>query len=257
MRAPGASRAGLVALVAANLLVALLTLRNDWGYYQSLIIYWLEAVILGFFTVLRLAVVGTVGAAPLGAWIATWLDVGSLGTRLFLTAVGVGFFAFKFGTFALALGLFVGMLPGMLAPDGAGARTIHHAMAEAGPGIAIAAAGLILSHAISFVRNFLLKHEYDRLNVLVLVFFPYMRLSLVGTVLLAGVAAAYFLPGLDRQTAFALVMILVKMGADAVSHTVEHHWLEPEPAPAAATPPGPPPETPQADRVLREPPVVR
>ena len=37
---------GLVVLVAANLLVALLTLRHRWGYYETLLIYWAEVAVL-------------------------------------------------------------------------------------------------------------------------------------------------------------------------------------------------------------------
>jgi hypothetical protein len=68
------SRSGLVALIVANLFVALQTLRYDWGYYQAILIYWLEAVILGGYNVLRMMVVGVFGAArwapgPPGGWI--------------------------------------------------------------------------------------------------------------------------------------------------------------------------------------------
>jgi len=41
-------------------------------------------------------------------------------------------------------------------------------------------------------------------------------------VLLVGLALARLVPGLGRQTAFAVVMVLLKLGADAVSHWLEH-----------------------------------
>lgn len=84
---------------------------------------------------------------------------------------------------------------------------------------------LFLSHGVSFVRNFLVGREYERLNFLGLVFWPYARMSLVGGVLLLGIAAARLWPGLGRQTAFAMVVVLLKLGADAVSHSLEHRWF--------------------------------
>ena len=62
------SGVGLVVLVAANLLVALLAVRHRWGYYETLLIYWAEVAVLGGYNVLRLLVVGVFGAAPFGAW---------------------------------------------------------------------------------------------------------------------------------------------------------------------------------------------
>ena len=54
-------------------------------------------------------------------------------------------------------------------------------------------------------------------------------MSLVGVVLLLGLAAAWALPGLGRETAFAVVMVLLKLLADAASHTLEHRSLMTEP----------------------------
>jgi hypothetical protein len=51
----------------------------------------------------------------------------------------------------------------------------------------------------------------------------------VGVVLLLGLAVAQALPGLGRETAFAVVMVLLKLLADAASHTLEHRSLMTEP----------------------------
>jgi hypothetical protein len=47
-------------------------------------------------------------------------------------------------------------------------------------------------------------------------------MSLVGGVLLLGIAIARLVPALGQETAFAVVMVLLKLLADAVSHTLEH-----------------------------------
>jgi hypothetical protein len=195
------SRAGLITLVVANLVVALQTLRHEWGYYETLLIYWTEAVILGAYNVLRLIL------------------------------VGVAFFIVKFGAFALGIGVFVLLLPAMLRSGGEGGTSIPRALSAAGPGLLIATGALCLSHGVSLVRNFLMGREYDRLNIVGLVFLPYARMSLVGVVLLLGIGVVTAVPGLRRETAFAVVMILLKVAADAVSHTLEHRSLLSEPVP--------------------------
>jgi hypothetical protein len=120
------------------------------------------------------------------------------------------------------VGLFVLLLPAFLRPDGEGGPSIHRALVAAGPGLLTATGALCLSHGVSFVRNFLLGREYDRISIGSLVFAPYVRMSLVGAVLLLGIAIARLVPALGQETAFAVVMVLLKLLADAVSHTLEH-----------------------------------
>jgi hypothetical protein len=228
------SRAALITLVLANLFVAFQTLRHEWGYYETLLIYWTEVAILGGYNVLRLMVVGVFGAAPLGRWAARWVDLGSHFNRFLLTAIGVGFFVLKFGAFALSIGLFVLLLPGMLQAEGE-ATNIPRALRAAGPGLLLATGALCLSHGVSLVRNFLMGREYDRLNIGGLVFLPYARMLLVGLVLLLGIAVARLLPGLGGETAFAVAMVLLKLIADVASHTMEHGWLSDSPEPETTT----------------------
>jgi hypothetical protein len=234
IRGAWADRIGLVALVLANLFVALQTLRHEWGYYEVMLVYWVEVVVLGGYNVLRMLVVGVIGDQPLGAWAARWVDLGSPLNRLGLTALGVGIFVVKFANFALAIGLFVLLLPALLAtpPGERSAGSVGQALAAAGPGVLAAGGALVLSHGITFVRNFLLAREYHRVGLVGLVAWPYARMSLVGGLLLVGTAVARLLPGLGRQTLFAGLMVLLKLGADAVSHLVEHHWLAAERPPA-------------------------
>ena len=73
------SRLPATALIAANLVVALITLLRGWGFYEIIIVYWCEAVIIGGFNMARMCIVGRAGE-PFGKWI----DAGNVGTRLFL-----------------------------------------------------------------------------------------------------------------------------------------------------------------------------
>ena len=171
-------------------------------------------------------VVGVAGSAPLGPGAARWVDLGSALNRLAFTAIGVGFFVVKFGAFALTIGLFVLLLPAFLDVEGDGSgASFHRALMAAGPGFLAAAGVLGLSHGVSFARNFLAGREYDRIDVVSLAFWPYVRMSLVAATLLVGLAIAGVLPGVGRHAAFAGVMVLLKLGVAAMSHVFEHRRL--------------------------------
>jgi hypothetical protein len=92
----------------------------------------------------------------------------------------------------------------------------------AGPGVAMAVAVLIVSHGFSFTRNFLLGREFARLSVVGLIFWPYARMFLVALVLSLGLVLAKLRPGVGGTTAFAVLMVLIKLAADAVTHLWEH-----------------------------------
>jgi hypothetical protein len=118
----------------------------------------------------------------------------------------------------------VALTPGFLAggQGSSGFAAIADGLDEVGTGVLVAAAGLFVSHGISFVVNFIGRREYQRSNVLALLFKPYLRMVLVLLVLAAGFAAASVLPELYAATGFAIGVLLVKLLADFASHRLEH-----------------------------------
>jgi hypothetical protein len=78
---------------------------------------------------------------------------------------------------------------------------------------------------ISFVMNYLVRREYENANLFVLLFWPYVRMSLVMTALAAGLVVAALIPALDTSSAFGVAVVLVKTAADLVMHQVEHAML--------------------------------
>jgi hypothetical protein len=154
-----------IALIAANLAVALLSVVRGWGYYETLLVYWLEALVIGGYNVLRLLVVGCFGERPLGAWFARNVEV-TPGARVFFTLIGTGFFVVKFGGLAIGVGLLAILLPAAFAGQAESAgSTVLRALGSAAPGVAVAVGMLVLSHGVSFVRNFVGRREYARLTV--------------------------------------------------------------------------------------------
>ncbi|MDH5235027.1 MAG: DUF6498-containing protein [Gemmatimonadota bacterium] len=207
-----------VALVAANLVVVALTLFSAWGFYQLILVYWCEALIIGAFNMARMVAVGLLGE-PLGRWV----GVANVPSRVLLLALALGFFVVEFGGFALGLGFLITALPAMLGQPGDGvAREIWRGLRAVGSGVGVAALALTLSHGLSFVTNFLGRREYRRTNLLVLLVWPYVRMSLVMVALGAGLAAAAAVPTFGASTAFGVAVVLVKTVADLVVHRIEH-----------------------------------
>jgi H+/Cl- antiporter ClcA len=140
--------------------------------------------------------------------------------------MALGFFVVKFGGFALATGLLVASVPAFLGQaHDAGTREIWHGLRAVAGGVAIAVAVLFISHGISFVMNYLVRREYENTNLLVLTFWPYVRMSLVVMALAAGLVLAALIPALDTSATFGVAVVLVKTAADLVMHQIEHAWL--------------------------------
>jgi len=207
------------ALVLANIVVAFVAVTQQWGYYSVILVYWWEAVIIGFYNLGRMFVVCMVGD-PLGKRV----GIEGAGARLVLAIVLGGFFIAKFGGFAIGLGLMVMGAPAMLAegenPDDL--AVIADGLTAVGGSVMTAAAMLFISHGISFFVNFLGRREFKRSNVLLLLFRPYARMVLMVVVLLLGLAAAAYFPALGRTTAFAVAIVLFKLLVDLASHKFEH-----------------------------------
>ncbi|MEO7725761.1 MAG: DUF6498-containing protein [Burkholderiales bacterium] len=216
---PSWRRVPATALIAANLVVAVITLLRGWGYYEIIIVYWCEAVIIGGFNFARMCMVGLAGE-PFGRWV----GADDLTTRFFLVLLVLGFYIVKFGGFALTMGLLIAAVPAFLAHAGdTGTREIWHGLRAVGGGVAMAVAALFISHGISFVVNFLLGREYANANLLVLLFWPYVRMSLVMVTLAAGLVAAALFPALDASATFGVAIVLIKLAADLIMHTIEHN----------------------------------
>ena len=224
----GPNRLPATTLIVANLAVGAITLSGQWGFYELMIVYWLEALVIGGFNVVRMGIVGLAGQ-PFGRWIeADWP------ARLVLSLMTAGFFVMKFGAFALGLGALIAMVPEFLAHEqGTTGNHIWHGINAVGKGVAIAAILLFVSHAMSFVMNFIVRGEYRNTNLLTLLFWPYVRMSHVMITLAAGLVIAAGIPFLNTSTVFGLVIVIVKTAADLVMHKVEHaRWGAPPPIPA-------------------------
>ena len=85
--------------------------------------------------------------------------------------------------------------------------------------LALGAAALALSHAFSFVQNYLLGGEHKRLNVRRLMVMPYGRIvALHITIIFGGFATM----ALGEPVWVLVILVVVKTAVDLKMHLTEH-----------------------------------
>lgn len=203
-------RFSLAMLVAANMLPLLGVLFFGWSVFPVMALFWLENVIIGAWNVPRMA---------------TQLLRGQWGA-LFL----IPFFTVHYGLFCAIHGLFVMGIFGHDQPIPGGkieasplaAFTLMGRLIEADPALWWAAAGMIASHGVSFLVNFLGSGEWKRVDAGTLMFAPYRRVVVLHFTILAGAGAI----GLLGAPVWGLVvLVIIKTVVDAAAHLAERKRL--------------------------------
>lgn len=196
----------LLALLCANAIPLVGTLFLRWDIASVLALYWLETAVIGLFTVLKLLTVAK--PMPPMPWIG----------RPFLAmffCVHFGIFQFVHGVFLVFLLLF-GDRGGDFAPLQAPARLVDSLAATSG---LVAILGIAASHAVSFVANWLIGRERERVPAQVVLFSPYRRVVAMHLTLLFG---AFVTLVLGSATVLLVILVIAKTIADARAHTAEH-----------------------------------
>jgi hypothetical protein len=214
----------IAALVAVNLFPLFGVAFLGWSTYDLMLLYWFENGVVGLYAALTMLLArGPDGGAG---------GPGGLVGKLFLT----GFFALHYGAFWSGHGFFVVTLFG---PGGAFAGPADPFLASAaldGPGgffggglsiaarylsggLLLTAAGLFVSHGISFVGNVLQRGEDLRTAPTVLMTRPYARVMVLHVTLVVG---AFLILGLGEPLAALVLFVLLKTGVDLGAHLRAH-----------------------------------
>jgi len=209
-----------VALILANLVPLAGVLFLGWTLFATLLLFRLENVTVGVFSVLTLLAARP--REPL-AW----------GAKVLM----VPFFMFHYGMFTTVHGVFVMSLFGDLpAKASQTPAAFYHAVQSTG--IGAAALALALSHGVSFVLNYIGGGEYRTANLALLMSRPYGRVMVLHVVILLG----GFLVQLMGSPVPALALLVVlKTGLDLGAHLREH-----QPDAASGTAPAAAPARPTA-----------
>ncbi len=182
----------MLVLVAANLIPLLSVLVGGWKLEEVMVLFWAESAVIGFYTLLKIAVV-----------VRWWAPFPGL------------FFAGHFGGFMAIHFLFIYELfvRGINArsPDPGALEALGHLFAPLWPALL----ALLLSHGVSFALNFIAHREYERTTVASLMKAPYGRIVVMQFTLIFGGWVVMLL----KNPMPALVLLIVfKVAADLRAH---------------------------------------
>ncbi len=208
----------LVALVTANVLPIYGVAVFGWNAFYIVLLYWAENLVIGFYNVLKMAAAKV--AHP----------IEHLG-KLFM----IPFFVVHFGGFCAVHGMFVFFLFGKgegesVFPTGHAwpcflvfvqllIGVIMHGWTTLTPPMKYAIAALFLSHGVSFVHNYLIKHEYATAKAAKLMSDPYARVVVMHFAVLFG---GFISAAIGSPAGVLIVLILIKTIIDIKLHLHQH-----------------------------------
>ena len=180
-----------------------------------MLVYWCECVWIGLFSAIKLIVASIAGDPYENSWAEF-----SPGSSVFLSVVIIGFVGSVF--FSL-LGL---ILMAILSVNDAlplgdpGDEMYNHI------GLVVGASLLLMAaHAISFVANFLVGGEFRKVGLGALLKLPFTRCFALLFAIILGIGFVALVPAFANTTAFAVVVIFVKVLWDIRLHHKERRMF--------------------------------
>lgn len=215
----GSSAAAVILLLGFNLLPLAGVLLWGWNAQSLLVLYWLENGIVGLLAIARIVgAAGSVasnGPTPTGSWT-------SSASKVFL----VPFFLFHYGIFWLVHGVFVFALPLFLGLPGLtdtgapiGPTTERSPTDLRWDAIALGGIGLAISHAASFVLNYVGRGEYRTTSPVAEMMAPYGRVVILHVAIILGVFVSL---RLGTSIGSLVVLVVLKTLLDLALHLREH-----------------------------------
>jgi hypothetical protein len=195
-------QASVIALVLANLVPIFGVLVLHWEVFPLMFLFWSENLIVGVFNVLKMLTNNP--QSPFN-----WAG------KLFF----IPFFCVHYGMFTYVHGVFVIGLFGGGFQGGRGfpsASGFWDVMRENELGWAIL--GLVISHGISFVTNYLGKGEYQRVGLSQLMSQPYGRILVMHFAILGG---GFLILALHSPVLGLILLVALKTAFDLGSHVGE------------------------------------
>jgi len=192
-------------LLVMNFAFMLAAIFYHWDVFEMIFIFWMENLVIGFYNILKMAMVKKTGAKKLGVTLTAPLAT--------VKIILIAFFIFHYYLFCLVHGLFIVVLFGEHSTGQSG--VIANIASLNAHTIVSALIAMLISHGLSFWRNYCCNKEYDSETLAGLMKSPYSRILIVHVV----VMAAGFL---ILMTGFSTIMIvlfsLLKTGVDLKVH---------------------------------------
>jgi hypothetical protein len=191
----------------ANLVPLAGVLLWDWDVFLLLLLFWCENVIIGIFGIARLIVAGKTESPVEGLILPVF----------FLVHYG----GFMFGHFMVLFAMYSGHVEeaGRLVEPEDYYRVILEELSW------VAVVALFISHAWSFVENYMGQQEHERLTPGQAMALPYRRMMITHVALIAG---GFFLAEKGQPLAGLVFLIALKIALDVIFHRREHARLAPQ-----------------------------
>ena len=193
----------VLVLLLANLVPLAGVVFFGWSVFPVMLLFWLENVVVGVFSVLKLGYCGGGGA------------------QHSIKFVLVPFFCIHYGIFTMVHGVFVFALfgAGQFAPQEAipNFQQILDFVSRQGLGWPVLA--LVVSHGFSFVWNYILCGEHRTANVVKLMVQPYGRVLVLHVAVLG---SGFLIILIGAPKAGLALLVTLKIALDVLAHAKEH-----------------------------------
>lgn len=190
-----------IVLIIVNIIPLIGVLYFDWQLFIIVMLYWLENVVIGVITALKM----------LSTYHALIIE------KIFMT----GFFSVHYGFFCFVHG---SILVSIFGTDKS--TELHLAKIISDNGLYIALAALIASHLLSYLQNFILNGEIKKQKLADLMTAPYKRIFVLHMFILVG---GLILDKFGENQLGLLTLTIVKIIIDLIAHRSEHKKLAQRP----------------------------
>lgn len=186
------------ALIAVNMIPVVGVVGFGWSVGAVILLYWFENAIIGAFNALKMLYAAGDES-----------ESDELTMQLGLErTLDIGFFSIHYGGFWIGHGVFVIIW------------FVDSTTLEAiGSWFVLALVGLVASHGVSFVRNYLYRGEFQTTTVDQLYIAPYRRVAALHITILAG---GWFIDELGAPVVGVILLVLFKTVFDLYEHQKEH-----------------------------------
>jgi len=207
------SRAGIGAasLVLANAGLAFIYFRFDLTLYQLVLVYWWECLWIGLFSAFKLIVASAIGDPYSNRYVSS-----TAGGRVVLSIILVVSVSTAFGSVLGLTGMSLLWVGEALPGSGEADRAINHIVLILGSSLLF-----LLGHGLSFIVNFLALGEFRRARVGTLLLLPFKRCLALFSCIAIAAGVVVKVPALASASAFAAIVIVLKILWDTWLHLRE------------------------------------
>ncbi|MFA5856490.1 MAG: DUF6498-containing protein [Candidatus Pacearchaeota archaeon] len=199
----------MIILIISNLIPIYGVLFWNWNIFNILILYWLESGIIGFFTIFKIMLsngdLNYKNDKPIKL---------NLTLKIFLKLILIPFFIIHYSIFMLVHLMFIYFISTLTKSP---IQPFYLAMI-----LLLYSIIFLISHGLSFINNFIIKKEYEKISPNVAMASPYLRIIVMHLTILLG-TFLFVIIGIPRIG--STLIIILKTLLDLFFHYKEHQKM--------------------------------